>query len=162
MGNFCYSTSRSSNSIVTVLISGFVLFRRFTSPNLSFKMYSICNLRRIVGSSWSHWGQTSTFLQRTPLPQAELHVAAVLAGSQQDCLRRKALLGVTTPNSGPQGVITVLHSVRFNVVKSLQRLMKVEENKLCFCMWKWKGRGGGESLLEMVKIVFWVILLHVF
>lgn len=40
--------------------------------------------------------------------QTELHITAGLAGSQWDYLHRKALLSVTTPKSGPQGVVTSL------------------------------------------------------
>lgn len=40
--------------------------------------------------------------------QAELHITAGLARSQWDYLHRKALVGVTTQKSGPQGVITAL------------------------------------------------------
>lgn len=32
------------------------------------------------------------------------------------------------------------YSTWFNVVRSLQCLMELEQNKLCFCMWKEKGR----------------------
>lgn len=41
-------------------------------------------------------------------PRLNCMLLQFLAGSQRDCLHRKALLGVTTPKSGPQGVITAL------------------------------------------------------
>lgn len=63
-------------------------------------------------------------------PQAELRITAGLAGSQWDYLHSKALLCVTLQNLVP-GSSNGSYSAWFSMVKSLQHLKKVEQNKFC-------------------------------
>lgn len=85
--------------------------------------------------------------------QAELHITAGLAGSQWDYLHRKALVGVTTQNSGPQGVvITALTAC--DLMWGRDTMFKKGGRGQFVLLHVKKAGGGGKSLLEMVKIVF--------